>query len=806
MLTFDMIVDFQLSISATNEGKKIMKFRTGLQLLTYWLLLGLCALASEDRGELIVKVVRLSDEQAVAGASVRVLNRERSKTLFTVQTDSSGEARIPGVPIGEHFVLVEHPQEGTDGAFLVIASGTDNLFEAFLSLEVATGELEIRGDRLLVNGTDPNAGATTARDQKFIQRLTDRGSLPAVLATVPGTASNSLGQVHVRGEHRALSLSLDGVDLPLATAGSTTQPLDPEFIEAAEVTLGNFDASRGGQTGAVINARTPGEGDKPFVEATMKAGDFGQSELLLKAGGSNESNSFDYFVGARRSVSDVYLEAPTPVTQDLNNRGELLSFLVRLGGRTEGNRYGVTLSHQNADFGVPQTPENFAAGVRQYQQDSNTLALASWNHDLTEDDELLFALALQKNEQRVRNNGAFTPYVTMPESLQAELAADGFPLDPENPGSPYLPTTDLSILQIKPSLDWTHRFAENHRLRAGLTANFIDSQQRLAITDPGRGGGLPNPTNLGTPIELLASVSRKAFNGGVYVDHTFPVNDTLTVNYGLRAETFDNGLGVSTGQLSPRLNLSYAPTEQQAIRLSYIRLFQPPPIELDVSGQTEVLPQRTHMYEISYENQFAPNLVGKVAYVYKDFRDQVDIGLLIPNSNIPVFAPVNFARAEYKGFEASLTSTNRDGWNGFLALTVSEARPTEGSVFSGPPPEFNDHDQRVQATAGVSYTWQNGLSAGLDVLYGSGFPQEGLPLYNSIGIQPFGFQGERVERFITNLNIDFRPESRDGGTLGAGLQVFNLFNDRSLVNLFSEFSGSRYVTGRRFLLNLNARF
>jgi outer membrane receptor protein involved in Fe transport len=771
-----------------------------------WAVLAASALAATDRGDLVVRVVRAADDQAVAGASVRVLSRDRSRTLFEAQTDQSGEVRIAGVPIGDLFVVVEHPEEGADGALLAISSGTDNFFEAFLSPETTVEVVEVRDNRLLVNSTDPNAGATTMRDREFIQRLTDRGSLPAVLATVPGTASNSLGQVHVRGEHRALSLSLDGVDLPLATAGSTTQSLDPEFIEAAEVTLGNFDASRGGQTGAVINARTPGEGDDPFVDLTAKVGDYGQSELLLKAGGSNDSNTFTYFVGARRSTSDVYLEAPTPRTQDLNNRGELLSFLLRLNGRQDKNRYGMTLSHQSADFGIPQTPENFAAGVRQGQQDSNTLALASWSHELTEDDDLLFALALQKNDQRVRSNGVFTPYFAVPEGLQEELASDRFPLDPERPGSPYLPTTDLSILQIKPSLDFTHRFAENHRLKAGLTANFIDSEQRLSITDPGGGGGLPNPVGLGVPVELLAAVSRSAFNGGIYLDHTYPLGESVVLNYGLRAETFDNGAGVSTGQLSPRLNLSYAPTEQQALRLSYNRLFQPPPIELDVSGQTEVLPQRTHLYELSYENQFAPSLVGKIAFVYKDFQDQVDIGLLIPNSNIPVFAPINFARAEYKGIEASLTSTNSDGWNGFLALTVSEARPTEGSIFSGPPPEFNDHDQRVQATAGVSYTWENGLSTGVDVLYASGFPQEGLPLYNSVGIQPFGFSGERVDRFITNFNLEYRPQQRDGGVLGGGIQVFNVFNDRSLVNLFSEFSGSRYVTGRRFMLNLNARF
>ena len=94
----------------------------------------------------------------------------------------------------------------------------------------------------------------------------------------------------------------------------------------------------------------------------------------------------------------------------------------------------------------------------------------------------------------------------------------------------------------------------------------------------------------------------------------------------------------------------------------------------------------------------------------------------------------------------------------------------------------------------------------MDVLYASGFPQVGLPLYNSVGLAPFGFEGERVDRFLTNFTLEYRPKGRDGGTLGAGLQVFNVFNDRSLVNLFSEFSGSRYVTGRRFLFNLNARF
>ncbi len=780
-----------------------------LVLIMTFLIPPLPLLAAEDRGDLVVTVVREADEAPVAGAKVRVTNREKTRLLGEAVTDSEGKARVNGLPIGDIYVEVSEESAGRDGAVLTLNAATDNTFDAFLDPSNTADVLVISDDRLLVNGGDPTDGATTRRDSSFIQRqIAQSNSLQAVLSTVPGVQTNSLGQVHVRGEHKALSLSLDGVDLPVATESSITQPLDPEFIDTADVATGMYDASQGGQLGAVINATTPGEGDEPFVDLSAKVGNYGQSELVLKAGGSNEDNTFSYFVGARRSTSDLYLEAPQPDRQDLNNSGELLSFLVRLNGKSEGNRYGLTLSHQDANFGVPQTSQNFAAGVRQDQEESNSLALFSWNHELTKKDDLLMGLALQRNRQRVHNNGIFTPYSIVPALLNEELSEEGFPLDPENPGSPYLPLSDLTITQIKPSLDWTHRFSENHRIKAGLTANFMSADQELSILDLGGGGALPNPLALlGSPVSFAANVERDAFIGGLYFSHTYPLTEDLILNYGLRADTFDDGLGVSTGQLSPRFNLSYSPTEEQALRFSYNRLFQPPPIEIDVSGRTEVLPQRTHAWELSYENQFAKNVVGKVAFVYKDYQDQIDVALLIPNSNIPVFAPINFARAEYKGIELSVATSNKTGWNGFLAATIGEAKPTQPGLFSGHFPEYNDHDQRVQTTAGVSYTWESGLSAAADILYGSGYPQEALPLYNSIGLTPYGLSGDRLDRFITNVNLQYMPEKKgDGAVIGGGVQVFNLFDDRSNLNFLSHFSGTRFVTGRRFLLNLNARF
>lgn len=773
-----------------------------------------CALpvaAADNRGDLVVTVVSEETEEPVAGAVVKVLNRSKTKVLTQTTTDAQGRARLNGLAIGDVFVEVVKEGEGLDRSLITIKSGTDNLFEAYLSPDAGEETaIVVAGDLLLINGDSPTDGATTRRDSEFMKRqVANSGNLQGILSTVPGVQTNSLGQVHVRGEHKALSLAVDGVDLPIATESSITQPLDPEFLDTAEVATGMYDASQGGQQGAVVNATTPGEGEKPFVSLEAKAGDYGQTDVILKVGGSNDDNTVSYFVGARRSSSDLYLEAPNPDTQDLNNSGNLTSVMVKLNKQNEKNRMGLTVSHQSADFGVAQTPQNYAAGVRQDQEDTNTLALVSWNHEFTDDDDVLFGLAWQRSRQKVTNNGVFTPFTAVPATLEAELAEEGFPLDPENPGSPYLPTTDLTITQIKPSVDYTHRFGDKHRLKAGASANFIKSDQELFITDPGGGGGLPNPLGLpGSPTSFAANVERDAFVGGIYVSHTYPLSDSVTVNYGLRADTYDNGLGLTTNQLSPRLNLSYSPTDEQSFRLSYNRLFQPPPLELDVSGNTEVLPQRTHAYELSYENQFAKNWVGKIAFVYKDFRDQIDVGLLVPNSNIPVFAPINFARAEYKGVELSVSSHNEVGWNGFATATIGEAKPTEPGLFAGHFPQYNDHDQRVQATAGVSHTWENGLSTGVDVLYASGYPQEALPLYNSVGIFPYGYNTDRDSRFITNMNIQYQPKEKDGskGTLGAGLQIFNLFDDRSLLNLFSEFSGTRFVTGRRFLFNLNARF
>lgn len=762
--------------------------------------------AVENKGDLVLEVVSEESDEPVEGALVKVMTRTGSRLVAEGKTEADGRLRLKNVDEGTYKIEVTHPDfPGGDGAIVTVAPASDNTFTFFVSKEVDEDlVVRVNEDYLMMNSKDPEGGAVTKRDRRFLQtQIADSGNLQSVLSTVPGLQKNSLGQSHARGEHKSVTFSLDGQNVPIPLASTTSQPIDPEFMESLSIRTGNYDASTGGQVGVILSGTTR-KGN--FVEFQPRVGDRGQFETVLQAGAETEEG-LSFFVGAKTSATDLNFEAPHPDQQELNNRGTNTSVLARLKHKGEEDTLALNISYQDADFEVPQTPASFAAGVRQKQNDTNFLVMGSWQHEIDDDTDVNLGLSYLKSQQTVAHNGVFTNFVPFPANIDPDLNEDNLPANPEDPGSPYLPTTSLEVSQLQPSLDFTHRLGENHRIRAGLTANFISSSQFLDIIDAGGGGELP-VTTPGFPVPRLATaINRDGFLGGAYFSHTFPMSEELIVNYGLRAETFDNGINVSTGQISPNINVTWGPTDTQALRLSYNRVFQPPPLELDLTGQTFTLPQKVDAYELSYENQLTKGVVGKLALVRKDYTDQVDIGLLVPNTNIPLFAPINFARAFYQGVELSLNTDFETGWNGFLSTTISEARPTERGAFVDEDLEFNDHDQRVQVSGGVSHRWENGLLVGTDFLYASGFPQLAITDYNSAGIQPFGLSQERVPRLIANLNLQYATPDKDADTQwGLGVKVLNLFDDRSLVNYLSEFSGTRFVRGRRTLFNAFVRW
>ena len=59
-----------------------------------------------------------------------------------------------------------------------------------------------------------------------------------------------------------------------------------------------------------------------------------------------------------------------------------------------------------------------------------------------------------------------------------------------------------------------------------------------------------------------------------------------------------------------------------------------------------IQPEKLNQYEAGIEHQFGTQQRVKLAYFYKQIRDQIDTGLLIPTTQIGVFSSVNLQRGK----------------------------------------------------------------------------------------------------------------------------------------------------------------
>ncbi|SDD99672.1 TonB-dependent receptor domain-containing protein [Belnapia rosea] len=81
------------------------------------------------------------------------------------------------------------------------------------------------------------------------------GSLNQILLQTPGVVQDSLGDIHIHGEHRNLQYRLNGVQLPEGVAGFA-QVFDARSLRSVSVPTGALPAQLGFRTNAVIDLET----------------------------------------------------------------------------------------------------------------------------------------------------------------------------------------------------------------------------------------------------------------------------------------------------------------------------------------------------------------------------------------------------------------------------------------------------------------------------------------------------------------------------------------------------------------------
>jgi outer membrane receptor protein involved in Fe transport len=628
--------------------------------------------------------------------------------------------------------------------------------------------------------------------------------------------------------------------LNLTLRAGTIKPFVDAYVQAGEFATYNGAVTIGGQAGRALGApdakgnvarafgyfidlslRTTNNALEPPQPDFESAHNHGESQAYF--------GNFNYKAGSKDEFTFTVNSAPA-YTQIADRTG-LSSFFAPygqgygFGGERDqnGNINPTLLSGATAGaLGTENIPlaSQYAVGQDIYQRDVNDFGVLNWRHDFTQKLTSLLSVAIVHSGQNILNNN--------PAINQGNLPVDS--------AIEYNPTIvrNYHHLQTQGSLTYS---GHSHTVKSGLLYDDEEGDESyqlipgsqlaldaLAANEPVLApagtasttatdvNGYPVYTpNAGATAPTLA-VHRAGLYAAGYVQDTWTVTKRFTANYGARMDWYrqTQNLGqtpVNTADISPRINLAYLVAQRTILRASYNRLFiQPPLAQGAIFGQA-IQPELLNQYDFSIERQLTPNQRVKLAYYAKNMTNQIDTGLLVPNTQIGAYTAVNFSEGGVHGVELSwdLVPRNNVGVGAYLSYANAVAKP--GGVINGVAgavaPTYNDHDQLNTLSTGVSYIWKSGATTALDLYFGSGNGSSILAA-NPANV------GVRTPHSRLNVLLSTGPGLFGGGAKdghgGLSLLVENILDDRSVINFNSGFSGTRFDQGRRIMMSVFGHF
>jgi outer membrane receptor protein involved in Fe transport len=597
---------------------------------------------------------------------------------------------------------------------------------------VVTGDLdETRG---LIQ---PNLGATSfIMDEQQILNLPQGADAPfnQVLLRAPGVAEDSAanGDLHVRGEHGNLQYRINDVLLPEGISGFGLE-LDPRFVQSMQLITGSLPAQYGFRTSGIVDIQTKTGGFDQGGETSLYGGSFDTVRPSAEVGGT--SGNLSYFADASYDHNDLGIENPTASStalHDSTDQYKAFTYLSYILDHTSRVTLMVGASYSN--FQVPDSP-GLPAGTSPDGQQwlPGTFASSGLNEN--------------QNEQ---NYYGVVTYQKSAGDLNYQVSAFGrdssVHFTPDPVGDLYFngvaSDVDRRLLSAGVQGDGSYSIGDKHTLRAGFS--FLDeSVDANSVTTVFPVDPSGNPT--GAAFKLADAETLHGLFEGVYLQDEWKLTQRLTVNFGARADEFDSSFDTE-GQVSPRLNLIYQPTDSTTLHAGYARYFTPPPVE-NVPGSTvqqfegtsnqsavtlddPVRAERSNYFDAGITQKFGPGLQLGLDGYYKRAVNQLDDGLF---GQTLILSAFNYARGEIYGLELS-GSYSKGGFTTYLNLAHSVARGEDWSSaeFLFDPADlayvknhwiFLDHDQVLSGSFGADYVWRRSRGdtrVYVDTLYGTG--------------------------------------------------------------------------------------
>src|SRR6185312_4275512 len=572
-------------------------------------------------------------------------------------------------------------------------------------------------------------------------------SLDKALLQVPGVSQDSAasGALHVRNEHANLQYRINGIMLPDGV-GAFGQIIDTGIVGSLALITGALPAQYGLRTAGVLDIQTKADAFGNSGSVSVYGGSHGTITTSLEYGGT--VGQTQYFVSGRYFGSNLGIENPTPAYNAIHDdTSQEKGFLYLSTVLDPTSRLTFMSGVSNGSYQIPNNPGQAPAFTAFGVSDFDSTLLNERQSEFNQFNVLAYQKSGDGIDYQLSYFNRYSQWHFLPDTI-GDLVFNGVASDV------YRQSVVNGIQE-----DTSYRIGFAHTIKFGFSASaersLVNNGSTVLPLDPAG-----NPVD--APFPVFDSNAKTGVLFSTYLADEWKVTNDLTVNAGLRFDQMWQY--VDANQLSPRLGMTWKPTDGTTFHAGYSRNFTPPeqvlaaPTNLALVQSTTaqapagspndpVLPERSNVFDVGVVQKIyaVPGLeVGLDAY-YKTATDLLDDGQF---GQAYVLTAFNYARGINEGVElkASYTHGNLHLY-GNLAWARQIATDVVSNQYLFDPAELNyiannyvytDHAQFLTASAGASYLWQ-GTKFSAAMIYGSGlrsgFANTGtVPSYTQVNL------------------------------------------------------------------------
>jgi outer membrane receptor protein involved in Fe transport len=562
-----------------------------------------------------------------------------------------------------------------------------------------------------------------------------------ILLRTPGMAEDSLGQVHLRGEHANIQYRIDDVLLPEGITGFGSE-LDPHFVQSMSLITGSLPAEYGFRTAGIVDIQTK-SGFENAGQASVYGGSYDTIIPSFNYGGTE--GKFSYFVSGSYDHNDIGIENPTPSATPIHDyTDQYRTFMYGSYIIDDTSRITMMGSADDSQYEIPINPSQpltLQPNGMAWPDVSPGLAATALN-DTQHEQSYYGVIAYQKSTGdlnfQVAAYGRVSGAHYVPDNIDATLDYNSGVASDEN----------RQLYGGGLQGDASYTLGESHTLRGGFM--FLEegvSADTLTTVFPMAEGAAS-----GGPIAIAQDNVPHAIFGGAYLQDEWRIVPHLTLNVGARFDVYQSTTD-DENQFSPRANLIYQPVKTTSLHLGYSRYFTPPPLETvpgsdiaafnGTSGQqgvtygSPVKAERANYYDAGITHEIFPGLTLGLDGYYKTAQEQLDDGFF---GQSLILSSFNYTQGRVRGVEFTANYA-LGGFSTFanIAYSVAQGKGAASAQFLWPDAAVVnyvnhnwialDHDQRVTGSFGAAYTLKESHRTAtrlfVDALYGSGLRQDG---------------------------------------------------------------------------------